>query len=289
MISVRPSIAVAVAAGLLTASACGSSGDSTTAAGATASTAATAATGADQHGAADGPSVATSIAPSASDSANNGGSSPTNVPAGSSTSTHVYVPPAGRYVYDTSGFSESGSGPTSRRSEPPPESVDEVSVTKRGSVTEVRTSSSYGSSGQQTSVVVTGPSAHLARLTFWFADAGVTSEQSVTPQPEILVARIPYVVGDRWESAWRDPSVGMQGVGWGAVVRHETLTVSRGSVDTVVLQLHQRFEGSLSGELDIMSWVDPATGIVVRQVLTTDLRDATGASHSEITRVLRAS
>lgn len=208
-------------------------------------------------------------------------------PMDAAAAREVYVPPAGRYVYDTSGFTESGSGATRRRSEPPPETTDEVTVTRQGSGIEVRTATSYGSSGQETSVLVDDDTAHLTRLTYRSTNAGVATEQAVTPQPPILVARLPYVVGDRWESAWRDATLGIQGVGWGAVVRRETVSVGAGSFDTVVLQLHQRLQGSISGELDITSWIDPSTGIVVRQVLITDLQDATGASHSEITRTLR--
>lgn len=199
----------------------------------------------------------------------------------------VYVPPAGRYVYDTSGFTESGGGASRRRSEPPSQTVDEVTVTRQGSGVEVRTATSYGTSGQETTVIVGGDTAHLTRLTYRSTNAGVTTEQAVAPQPQILVARLPYVVGDRWESAWRDPSLGIQGAGWGAVLRRETVSAAGRAFGAVVLQLHQRLQGSISGELDITTWLDPSTGIVLRQVLITDLQDATGASHSEITRVLR--
>ena len=202
--------------------------------------------------------------------------------------TEVYVPPAGRYLYDTSGFSESDNGATRRRTEAPPESVDEVAVTRHGGATEVRTQTTYSaSSSQETTVIVTEGDARLTRLSYRSTNAGVTTEQSVTPQPSIPVARLPYLVGDRRESAWSDPTLGIQGVGWSAALRRETTETSFGAVATVVLQLHQRLRGSITGELDVTSWIDPSTGVVVRQVLVTDLQDATGATHSEITRVLR--
>lgn len=217
-----------------------------------------------------------------------GQGSPTPTVAADGVAAEVFVPPGGRYIYDTSGFTESGSGATYRRSDAPRESTDDITVERQGSTTTVTTSTSYGSSGLETVVAVTGVNAHLMRLTYWSTNAGVRTEQAVTPQPEILVVRLPYVVGDRWESAWRDPSIGIQGAGWGAVLRREAAASGRGRVDAVVLQLHQRLQGPISGELDVTSWVDPATGVVVRQVLITDLSDATGASHSETTRVLRA-
>ena len=208
--------------------------------------------------------------------------------AGGGEDAAVYVAPAGRYEYDTSGFVESGSGPTKTRREPPPVTVDEVTVVESERGVEVTTRTTQQGGSQVVTVLVAGGEARLTRLIYESTTGGVTTEYRVTPDPPILVARLPYTVGDRWESAWRDDALGIQGVGWGAVRERVHVTTPAGDAHTFVLELHQRVQGSFDGELHFTAWIDPATGVVFRQETVTVFQDPTGVSRSEITRVLRA-
>jgi hypothetical protein len=201
----------------------------------------------------------------------------------------VYAPPAGRYLYDTTGYSSSGSGATARRQEAPPQSTDDVTVARKGKVTEVRTVTSYDRGrSQETIVEVTAEEARLHQLTFrGTTAAGMATEQAVKPDPPVLLARLPITIGDRWDIVWNDKTLGLQGIGAGEVLRTEAVELGTGTVTAFVIEVHQRIRGTFQGELTATTWLDPSNGVQVKHVIISDLRTATGSSHDEITRVLR--
>lgn len=285
-------VLVALALSVLALSACGGSGDDITeqvsrAATATTSTtpadpAAPSTTSASMAGTTDETDQATS--PGSDD----GGTAPAGgaTQPGPARSTSIYVPPPGTYLYDTTGHIET-TGSTGKREPAPPTSTDQVTVTAGQSSTRVTivTRDEGRDSSQEVVIAVTATEARLVRLTYRPATAGVG--YAVNPEPPALLARVPYTDGDRWEIAWTDPPSGVSGAGTGAVTGRETLTTPAGTFDTVVITVTQRLRGAIDGTLAVTAWIDPTSGIQVKQHLVTDVRDATGASRSDTTRTLR--
>lgn len=271
--------------------ACGGSGDDVTARASRDHAAAASTTGADQGassttsasttGAAEEIDPATPTGSGSAPVAPAGGAHPSNAPSAS-----TYVPPPGTYLYDTVGHIET-TGPGGGSEPVPPTSTDQVTITAGQSSTRVTivTRDEGRDSSQEVVVAVTAAEARLVRLTYRPAGAGVG--YAVNPDPPALLARFPYRDGDRWEIAWTDPSSGVSGAGTGALTGRETLSTPAGTFDTVVITVTQRLRGTIEGTLAVTSWIDPATGVQVKQHLVTDLRDATGASRTDTTRTLR--
>lgn len=271
--------------------ACGGSGDDVTArtsqdGAATTSTisvdqGASSTTLASTTGAADETGPATPMGSGSTPVAPVAGTHPSNAP-----STSIYVPPSGTYLYDTMGHIET-TGPGGGTEPVPATSTDQVAVAAGSASTRVTitTRDEGRDSSQEVVIAVTATEARLARLTYRPATAGVG--YAVNPDPPALLARLPYTDGDRWEIAWTNPSSGVSGAGTGALTGSETLTTPAGTFDTVVITVTQRLRGAIEGTLAVTSWIDPITGIQVKQHLVTDVRDATGASRSDTTRTLR--
>lgn len=271
--------------------ACGGSGDGDTArtsrdGAATTSTiavdeGASSTTLAPTTGAAEGTDPATPTGSGNTPVAPVGGTHPSNAPSAS-----VYVPPPGTFLYDTVGRIET-TGPGGGTEPVPPTSTDQVTVTAGQSSTRITivTRDEGRDSSQEVVIAVTATEARLARLTYRPAGAGVG--YAVNPDPPALLARLPYTDGDRWEIAWTDPASGVSGTGTGAVTGRERLTTPAGTFDTVVITVTQRLRGAIDGTLAVTSWIDPTSGIQVKQHLVTDVRDTTGASRSDATRILR--
>ena len=197
------------------------------------------------------------------------------------------VPGPGRYVYATSGFSESGAGPTAQRRDAPAETIDTITVTAGNGGTNVRVVTSSPDGEQESRFLMTDSEAHLRQLVSRSRTAGVSNDLVVTPDPPVLVARLPYRDGDTWENTWRDDELGLQGTGTGTVLGREAVDAPWGRVDAVVIRIVQRIRGSITGELTVTAWVDPATAVQVKQHSVSDIQGPTGASYSEVTRILR--
>jgi len=200
----------------------------------------------------------------------------------------VFVPPAGRYTYETKGYSQSSGGASSgERKDITGTATDDVSVTPQGSSTEVRTVTTFeGGRGQETFVVVDAAKAVLRRLVLRSVTAGAATEQTVTPSPPIQVAKFPYRVGDKWEASWRDDSLGVQGVGAGETLREETIDTPAGRFTSVVIRVVQRVRGTLNGEIETTIWVVRSSGVQAKVFTVTDLQNTSGSSRSETTRTL---
>lgn len=200
----------------------------------------------------------------------------------------VFVPPAGRYTYDTKGYSQSSGGVSSgERREITGTSTDDVTLSPQGGSTEVRTVTTFeGGRGQDTYVVVDGSKAVLRRLVLRSMTAGVNTEQNVNPSPPIPVAKLPYRVGDKWEASWRDDALGLQGVGAGETVREELIDTPAGRFDSVVIHMVQRVRGTFNGELETTIWIARSSGIPAKVVTVTDLQNTSGSNHTETTRTL---
>ena len=190
---------------------------------------------------------------------------------------HVLSPKPGRYVYATEGFSETGSGPTARREPMPSTTTDDV--TSAGEELTILTD--YGDGSTQEARYIARPAeVLLARLTFTTTTSGVPSSQAVAPQPPILVMRAPLRVGDKWESTWEDPTLGVQGVGTGEVRARDG--------NAFVVHLDHRLRGSITGRLQLTIWLDPTTGTRVRDESVLDITAAANPSHFELKRALQS-
>lgn len=198
----------------------------------------------------------------------------------------VYVPPAGRYEYDATGYVET-TGLTDGRESVSPRSSDEVTIDERVEATRltVVTREDGRDSSQEVVVDVTDREARLVRLTHRPESGGLA--YSVNPDRPALLARLPYRSGDTWEITWNDPAIGIAGVGTGTVAGPETVATPAGSFEVFVITVEQRLRGTVEGTLTVTSWIDPVTGIQVKQHRISEFRDATGASRSDTTRVLR--
>ena len=216
------------------------------------------------------------------------GTPPTSAATAAPSPAEALAPTPGRYVYATTGYSQSGSGPTARRSDLPPTTTDEVHTSTSATGASVVTiTTDYGDGSRSTlELEVAGTNARLTRLSFASTNNGVTSEQAVTPSPPILLARSPYRDGDSWESAWQDAALGVQGVGTGSVLRHETVDSSRGSSTTAVVHLDHRLRGTITGRLEFTIWIDPHDAVRLRDELIVDFQMAGNPQHLESRRTL---
>ena len=194
------------------------------------------------------------------------------------------TPRTGTFTYRTTGYSESGTGPTTRRRSMPQATTDTVTQGNDGTV-EVVTDFGDGSS-QHALLQIDGSDVHLLRLAFASTSNGVKTEQAISPSPPILLYRSPFAIGDRWESSWEDRAYGVQGVGTGAVLRTEPVETPLGRFNTAVVHLDHRIRGSVTGRLQATLWIDPATATRARDETILDLTVGTTPSHTEYRRTL---
>lgn len=230
--------------------------------------------------AAPGPTPVVSAAPMAG-STSESPSLSERVPKGSPVApaqAHVFVPPAGTYVYRVEGFRERRSATGSEREELPERQTDEIAVDREEGSVVVEVTSSSGDGRQKTVFEVDEDAARLTELTTTSSD-GV--DMTVSPEPPVLVARLPYEVGDRWEVEWRDDAYGVQAVGEGRVVERETIEAAGEEVSTFVVELDQRIRSTVMSDLVTRVWIDPATGRQLKQEVVSQTESATGSSYSE--------
>lgn len=237
--------------------------------------------------AAPGPTPVASAAPTAG-SISESPSVSERTPEGSASAApaeaHVFVPPPGTYVYRVEGFRERRSAAGSEREELPERQTDEVSVEPDGDRVVVEVTSKTGDRTQKTVFEVDDDAARLTALTTSSSDGVETV--TVSPEPPVLVARLPYEVGDRWEVEWRDDAYGVQAVGEGRVVERETIEAAGEEVSTFVVELDQRIRGTVTSDILTRVWIDPATGRQLKQEVVSQTESAAGASYSESTALL---
>lgn len=197
-----------------------------------------------------------------------------------------YVPAAGAYRYAQTGYRETA-GINGGRESVSPSSTDTVTLAQAGTGTRITvlTEDAGRDSTQEMVVDVSEDEARLVRLTSRSASTGLGFD--VRPDPPALVARLPYADGDEWEIAWNDPASGVSGVGTGTVVTGQRVQTPSGEYpETVRITVEQRLRGTVEGTLTVTSWIDPSTGVQVKQHVVTDVDDATGSSRQDTTRVL---
>jgi hypothetical protein len=199
-----------------------------------------------------------------------------------------FIPPAGRYVYDVKGYSQSaGSTSSGERRDLAGTATDDVTVTPKDAGTEVHTLTSFDDGrGQETFVDVDKAAGALRRLVIHSKTAGLDSEQNINPDPPIPIAKLPYRIGESWDSSWRDDVLGLQGVGTGETNREEVIDTAAGHFECVVIHVVQRIRGTFQGTLETTAWIARSSGVTARITQITDLQTASGSNHTETTRTL---
>jgi hypothetical protein len=199
----------------------------------------------------------------------------------------TFVAPAGDYEYLAEGWTETHNAAGTDRTDHRDQQIDHISVSDgpRPTMT-VRTTRDGANLHEVRYRVDTGVT-HLTQLTTW-PDQPASPGVTITPSPPIPAAGLPYTVGETWEFAWRDDSVGVQGTGTTTVLPNERVETAAGTIDTVVIEIHQHLTGAITTDLVTTAWIDRSTGIQWRQRIVTDTHRPTGTTHAETNRTLMA-
>lgn len=180
----------------------------------------------------------------------------------------IVVPRAGRYTYDASGFVEIvHGGVVEERHDLERVVVDLSHQGTSAGASEILMAIEFNEElSEDVHLRVTPTEERLTRLTSKNEHSGVPVTQTVVPSPSILLARGPLVVGDTWDISWSDAALAVHGSGTGRIRKWENVTTGEGGVRALILEIRQELSGSTTGKLDLTFWVDPRTGVVVKQV-----------------------
>jgi hypothetical protein len=199
----------------------------------------------------------------------------------------AYVPAAGDYLYDQTGFEEFCDTSSCDKKDLPPTQVVETS--HKGSsgdtVTVVTEAKSSERRFTRTTTRYSRSNAEITNVQIHFDYQGFEFDNSYQPDPPVESLRYPLNAGDSWSGTWKDSTSGDYTVSVGS---KRSVSVGGATVQAFPVRTVTDFRGEFEGTADITVWIDPATAAVVRIEGNLDVKSTFGSYRSEFEATLHS-
>jgi hypothetical protein len=90
----------------------------------------------------------------------------------------------------------------------------------------------------------------------------VEVDRTVSFDPHLLGARMPFRLNDSWSGAWKGRTEGQYEA---TILEHSFLTIDGERVEVWKTEVFMQMRGEVEGEVMTRSWIAPAYGLVVKQ------------------------
>ena len=175
----------------------------------------------------------------------------------------VVSPSPGSYTYSQSGYEEFCQGASCDRTKLPATQTVEVDYQQRSKSSAVAVVDAHVSSrsSTRTTFEFTERGTRILEMVITASTGGLDYSTRYRPEPPIKAIVLPLSTGKSWSGRWKDNVSGNYQI---RVVARETLRAGGRTVNAFKLTSKTTFSGELKGHQDLIAWIDPSTGQVVK-------------------------